>query len=451
MKTWLPEEVSSPGKRPQSRQPLHSNYGISGNERLRLDRFRWLKLLTVLSLVVLVVLIGFLKTRNIVSFWYSPLIQVYSLATALYVLSRVGLSFIYTEPKDRGILKSVTIIISAKNEEEHIAKTVEQCYNFDYPSHLIELVVIDDGSTDRTWEALVGLQSKYPLLQLFRFKENRGKRHGMALGAQKAGGEILVFIDSDVLVDAGGLYRIIQPFADPAVGAVAGHTQVIIKPDNIISKMESVRYFVSQRVVKAAESVFGAVTCCPGPFSAYRRSAVLEVLEAWLHQTFLGSVATFGDDRSLTNFILRNFKVVYHSGARCRTYVPQRWPIFIRQQLRWKKSWIRETSIAVRFMFRENAVAALSYYLGVIVSLASPIVLLRAFIYAPFFLSDQAYLHYLGGLFLIFLLLGLVYYYRTGSKYWYYGLLFAIVYSWFFSLQTYYAMLTVRRNHWGTR
>ena len=172
-----------------------------------------------------------------------------------------------------------------KNEEANIARTIHQCFASHYPSHLLEVIVIDDGSTDGTWNALCALRPQYPELRLFRFGENRGKRHAMALGAEKAKGEILVYLDSDSFVDPEGLYRIIQPFADEAIGAVAGHTLMIVEPDNFISKMESVRYFVSQRVMKAAESIFGAVTCCPGPFSAYRREAVMEVMDPWLHQT----------------------------------------------------------------------------------------------------------------------------------------------------------------------
>jgi len=421
------------------------------DEQIRHNQVRWRKILAAGGTALLAILIGILKVRNVVSFWYSPLIQIYSLITAAYILSRIALSMAYKEPEDRGVLKKVSIIVSVKNEEGHIADTIRRCFQSNYPADLLEVLVIDDGSTDRTWTVLSQLEAESPSLRIFRFKRNKGKRHAMAVGVQEAKGEIVVFMDSDVQVDPEGLYRIVQPFGDPTVGAVAGHTQVIIEPQNFISKMESVRYFVSQRIMKAAEGVFGTVTCCPGPFSAYRREAVLKVLRPWLEQTFLGSAATFGDDRSLTNYILRNYRVLYHFGARCGTYVPDRWPTFFRQQLRWKKSWVRETTIASRFMFRENAFAAISYYVGVIVTLVSPLVVLRAFIYSPLFLSSHAYLPYLAGLFLVFLLLGLIYYYHTQSRYWYYGLVFAVVYSWFFSLQTYYALLTVRKNHWGTR
>ena len=102
--------------------------------------------------------------------------------------------------------------------------------------------------------------------------------------------------------------------------------------------MQAVRYFVAFRVCKAAESIFGAVTCCSGCFSAYRREAIAPVLERWENQRFLGRPATYGDDRSLTNFVLRDWNVRYDELARSRTIVPAHFRLFLRQQLRWKRS-----------------------------------------------------------------------------------------------------------------
>lgn len=396
-------------------------------------------------------LIAYLKSRNVVSFWYGPLFQVYSLAAAAYVLSRGLFASFYRPPPDRQILKSVSIIIAVKNEEDHIAETVQRCFEANYPPELLEVMVIDDGSTDGTWTRLEELLNTYPKLRTFRFAKNLGKRHAMALGAEKAYGEILVFMDSDSYLEPEGIYRIVQPFADDDVGAVAGHTLVIIEPDNFISKMEAVRYFVSQRVMKAAESVFGTVSCCPGPFSAYRRSAMMSVLQPWLHQTFLGTPATFGDDRSLTNFILPHYRVLYHAAARCVTYVPRKWSVFFRQQLRWKKSWVRETTIASRFMWKKDALAALFYYVSVIITLFSPLIAFRAMVYLPFVEGSFNWVPYLLGLFLVYAFFGLVYQYHTRSARWYYGFAFALLYVFFMSFQNYYAVLTVRRNHWGTR
>src|SRR5260370_41568772 len=134
---------------------------------------------------VLAAVILLLKARNIVSFWYDPLIQTYSVGAAIYVVTRVGLSMFYKEPRDQGLFKSVSLIIAVKNEEANIAKTIERCFVSHYPAYLMEVLVIDDGSTDHTWEVLEQLGIRYPQLRLFRFKENKGKRHAMALGAEK--------------------------------------------------------------------------------------------------------------------------------------------------------------------------------------------------------------------------------------------------------------------------
>ena len=110
------------------------------------------------------------------------------------------------------------------------------------------------------------------------------------------------------------------------MGAIAGHAEVQNSRESWIARMQAVRYFVAFRVCKAAESIFGAVTCCSGCFSAYRREAIAPVLERWENQRFLGRPATYGDDRSLTNFVLRTWDVplrragpVAHDRARPRS------------------------------------------------------------------------------------------------------------------------------------
>jgi len=408
------------------------------------------KILAGGGIAVLAIAICFFKLRNFASFWYAPWLEAYSLLAAAFVLSRAAISMMYREPKDNGYMPTISIVIAAKNEEAHIADTIHHCYRSRYPAEKMEIIAIDDGSTDGTWKAMTDLEVQYPTLRNIRFEKNKGKRHGMAVGAQKATGEILVYVDSDSYVEPEGVYRIVQPFADKSIGAVSGHILAVEEEDNFISKMEAARYYVSHRIMKAAESVFGAVTCCPGAFSAYRRSAVMRVLPAWLGQRFLGTEATFGDDRSLTNYILRTHQVIYHAGARCVTYVPDAWRKFFRQQLRWKKSWSRETTVAARLMYKKHPVAAISYYISIVLTVLSPIMALRALVYLPLTIVVNC-LPYLMGLFLMYTFLCLFYCYHTQSKTWYYGLAFAGLYLGFLCFQNYYAMLTVRQNHWGTR
>src|SRR5438552_2429654 len=230
-------------------------------ERNEDSTFAGLKLRVKRLIVALVaaatgITIALLKFHNYHFLWYSPFYQVYSLIAGIFVLSRIILSCLYREPTDQGYLPTVSIVIAVKNEEDNIAKTVDYCFRGRYPSDLMEVIVVDDGSTDQTWNALTRLRAVYPCLRLFKFDKNRGKRHAMALGAQRSHGEILVYVDSDSFLDTDSLYKIVQPFADKTIGAVAGHIQVIIEKNNIISKMESIRYYVSHRLVKAAESVY---------------------------------------------------------------------------------------------------------------------------------------------------------------------------------------------------
>ena len=436
------------------RNGVSNHYGLrffpSIPEQIRRVEVRPRKMLAGAGIVVLAVAICIFKVHNWVAFWYAPALEAYSLMAAAYVLSRAVLSMVYRAPTDNGYLPTVSIIVAAKNEEARISDTLQHCFRSRYPLERLEIIAIDDGSTDGTWEAMTALQAQYPTLKNFRFKKNKGKRQAMAHGAKKATGEILVYVDSDSYVEPDAVHRIVQPFIDPKIGAVSGHILVIEEEDNFISKMEAARYYISHRIMKASESVFGAVTCCPGAFSAYRRTAVLRVLPAWLKQQFLGTQATFGDDRSLTNYILRTHKVIYHAGARCATYVPNRWRNFFSQQLRWKKSWSRETTVAMRLMYRKHPIAVVSYYASILLTVLSPFMVLRALIYMPLAASASCW-PYLMGLFLVYTFLCLFYCYHTQSKNWYYGLAFACLYVSFLCFQNYYAIATVRQNHWGTR
>ncbi|MFN0117628.1 MAG: glycosyltransferase [Elusimicrobiota bacterium] len=420
------------------------------NEMAQIEKGYFQAFVTLAMMGVVIGLILFLKHRDVKWYWYDPLLHTYSLMAGFFFLSRIFLSLFYREPKDKGYMPSISVIISVKNEQDHIAETVDRIFKTKYPRRLMELIVIDDGSDDKTWDVLKSIEDKYPKLRLVKFPENRGKRHGMAVGAESANGEILVYVDSDSYMEHESFYRIVQPFYDRKVAAVAGHTRVILEDKNIISKMEAVRYFISHQLFKTAESIFGTVTCCPGAFSAYRKKAVLEVLPKWLNQTFLGVKATFGDDRSLTNYILRNYKVLYHSNANCVTFVPSNFKTFFRQQLRWKKSWAREAPIAGFILLKKHPIAFISFFVGTIVTLCSPLVFLRAVIYGPAILGVSP-LSYFIGVSLVYLLLCLIYLHQTKKSNWYYGLIFAVLYLCVLCWQTYYAILTMNKTHWGTR
>lgn len=409
----------------------------------------WTLLLGIVGILLLSAAI-FIKIRNVEYFWYQPWVNLYSLTVGVFILSRFIIAAFYVAPADVGFRPSVAVVIAGRNEGDSIGKTIGRIYAEGYPHDRLEVVVVNDGSTDNTLDEMLAAQGRHPGLVVVDFEENKGKRHGMAVGALLAQGEILIYVDSDSFLLPGSIHKIVQGLADPTVAAVAGHTDVENVDVNALTRMQDVRYFVSYRVLKAAESVFGAVSCCPGCFSAYRKACVLDVLHRWLHQRFLGRYCTFGDDRSLTNYLLRDYKILYDDEALATTIVPVTWRHYIRQQARWKRSWLREMLFAGRWMWRKHPVAAVSWYAMSVLPLIAPLVMLNALVIGPL-VYHRPVGFYVTGVLLVTLLWSFYYLEKTGRPHWWAGFLFTITYMLFFSWQGYYSLATLRQTHWGTR
>lgn len=385
-------------------------------------------------------------------------LQVYSYLLAAYLLTRVGVAATYRPdrtPMTEAQLPFLVIAVPAFNEEEHVEDTIDALFRVDYPADRLRVVVVDDGSSDQTWERIRSSAVRHPQLDGIRFSRNRGKRAAMAAAVRAAeGADLVVFVDSDSVLEPQALRELVRPFhGDRAdrVAAVTGHADVQNPGANLLTRLQQVRYFAAFRVIKAAESRYGKVTCASGCFSAYRRTDLLDVLSEWENQRFLGQEATFGDDRALTNALLRRGRdVVYQSTAVSATLVPDRWRAFLRQQLRWKKSWLRETLHVVRFAWRWPLLASFGVYASVAFQLLGPLVALHSLVLRPVFLDGSPWL-YLVGLQVVAVLYGLLYAGVRRSPHWWGGIAYAFVYSAVISWQVYWAMLTQRNTSWGTR
>jgi len=383
-----------------------------------------------------------------------PYFAAYGLLVSGYIVSRFLISLFYRSAKDAGLQPEVAIVMPAFNEEAAIADSLRSLLALDYPAAKLQIVAVNDGSTDATLRELMAVaQEANGRVRVIDFPENRGKRAAMAAGIRSTDAEIIAFVDSDSVLKPDAMTILVQGFADPKVGAICGHADVLNVRETWLTRMQAVRYFVAFKVVKAAESVFSAVTCCSGCFSAYRRSAVLEHLDWWENQTFLGAESTFGDDRSLTNCVLRTHRVRYESRAISRTIVPSTFHQFMRQQLRWKRSWTRESLLVGRFIWRKHPIAALSTYVGVILPLLAPITAVRALVWQPLVVGTGPPILYLAGIYVIAIGYGL-YYAARQREYdvlWIFGILFVFFYLAFLLWQTYWAILTARSSSWGTR
>ena len=415
-------------------------------------------------LAVIAFIIVLMRAESVIYFKFNRWLYLYSIIAAMFLLTRYLFATFYRPVRiDPNYTPGVSIIIPCFEEEEWIQRTVHSCINQDYPVDKLEVIVVDDCSKDRSAERVEGIIAKLKeadtgdhayrvaeRIRFFRQSANLGKRDAMARGAREARHELLVFVDSDSFLDPFAVRNIVQPFKDKEMGGVSGRTDVANTYTNALTKMQAVRYSIAFRVMKAAEGYFDAATCLSGPLSCYRRDLVLKYMDAWLNQRFLGQKATFGDDRSMTNFILRHNRTTYQDSAVCMTIVPRSYKVFLRQQMRWKRSWLRESLIAARFMWKKEPFMALSFYMGVLVPIAAPVIVLYNLIYVP--IMHRVFpTSFIIGMLMMSLLMSMAQLFIRRSTTWIYALWFCLYYEAVLLWQMPVAWVTFWKTTWGTR
>lgn len=353
-------------------------------------------------------------------------------------------------------LPSVTVVIPAYNEAAMVAKCLDSVAQADYPVDKLEIICVDDGSTDDTWAYIARARERYPhLIQTVRFPANLGKKEALSAGFTQARGEVLVTVDSDSIILVDALLHLVAPLIrDPQIGAVAGNVKVYNRHQSFMGKMQGVR-FVNLDYLRASQSFYRTVICTPGSLSAYRRSALLPNLEAWRRQTFLGAPCPHSEDRAMTNFILRaGYYTYYQRTAVVYTTVPETYRGVCNMYLRWERGNVRESFVQLSYLFTryraryllmprvEFILSQLEYPLTVIGSI---LLLLSAALYPLIILKFIALMG-------VFSLLNLIYYLWLERDL---EFIYGIVYSYyaFFLLQWIYpyAFFTVRDRRWLTR
>jgi len=253
------------------------------------------------------------------------------------------------------LLPSCTVIVPAYNEGELVYHTLKSITDSNFPKDKIEVIAIDDGSKDDTWEWIK--KAKLELgdsLTILQQPENRGKRHALYRGFKAGKGEILITIDSDSVVEKDTIRNLVSPFAvDENCGAVAGNVKVLNNNQGMIPKMLNVSFVFSFEFIRAAQSSLGFVLCTPGALSAYKREAVFNCLDNWINQKFLGNFATIGEDRAMTNFILKQgYDVKFQRNAKVLTNTPTAFRNLHKMFTRWGRSNVRETLMMKSFIFK---------------------------------------------------------------------------------------------------
>lgn len=360
--------------------------------------------------------------------------------------------FAAVEPASAPML---SVIVPAYNEGAMVESSIASIAAASYPRERLEILVIDDGSTDDTWQHLQRAAERFPgLVSTLRLPRNLGKRAALAHGFRRARGEVVVTVDSDSMIEPHTLLAIAGPFRDPCIGAVAGKVAVYNRRAGLIPRMLHVRFVLSFDFLRSAQSFFRTVYCCPGALSAYRASVVREVLADWESQRFLGVPCTYGEDRALTNCILHaGYDAVYQRTAIVHTVVPETYVKLCKMYLRWDRSYIREELRFTRVVWRRPPLwRALALYESLVTNLRFPVAYLSIGLMVAHAIRDpQAIVRMLIGIMLVSTVY--VLYYLRSERSW--DFVFGILYAYFsFFALTWifpYAALTVRARGWLTR
>lgn len=216
----------------------------------------------------------------------------------------------------------VSVLMPAYNEEVGIAAALRSLAASDYPN--FEIVVIDDGSTDRTAEiaASTGLDNVRVVSQA-----NAGKAEALNNGARHASFDIVVLIDGDTVFEPDTLRHLVAPLVDPTVGAVGGTVKVGNRK-GLLGRWQHIEYVVSCVAERRMFDEMGCVPCVPGAIGAYRKAALLQVNGV--------PTQTLAEDTDLTIAVQRaGWSVAFAPRARAWTEVPLTFKSLWRQRYRW--------------------------------------------------------------------------------------------------------------------
>jgi len=412
-------------------------------------------------LLFISIFIILMRAESVIYFKFNKWLYLYSIIAAVFLLSRYLFGALYKPmPIDVNYTPGVTIIIPCFNEEEWIERTILSCINQDYPIDNLEVIVVDDCSNDNSVDKIRETINKLnneaerfdapSRVKYFVQEKNLGKRDALCRGVINAKHDLVVFVDSDSFLDPFAIMNLVQPFKDPKMGGVAGRTDVANTYTNTLTKMQSVRYYIAFRIMKAAEAYFDAVTCLSGPLSCYRKQIVIDNMDKWINQRFLGQKATFGDDRAMTNFVLNGNRTSYQDTAICSTIVPNKYRVFLKQQMRWKRSWLRESIIAGKVMWKKEPFMSTFFIMGVFVPIAAPIIVTYNLVYVPI-VHKIFPTTFLVGLLMMALMMSFAQMFFRKSTTWIFGIVFCVFYEAVLLWQMPIAWVTFWKSTWGTR
>lgn len=264
--------------------------------------------------------------------WAIILFSLYLIIFWLLVLARENVAEEGNNLQDEGTLPEypmVTIAIPAWNEAENIQETIESVLALDYPPDNLEIIVVNDGSTDPTEAVVTQVMEEHEERNIRLVTQlNRGKGAALNTALRHATGEYFTPMDADSLIRQDALRHMIPRFSDPTVAAVLPVMKVR-EPSNLLQKIQWCEYLVSV-FYKRLMAALDCVSVIPGPFSAYRTNVLRDM--GGFHEN------NIAEDSEITLRLQNNHhKIVQTFSTEVYTKAPRTWRQFYRQRNRWYK------------------------------------------------------------------------------------------------------------------
>ncbi len=259
---------------------------------------------------------------------------------------------------------TVSVVIPMFNEGEGIYRTLKSLVEMDYPKDKLKIVVVDDCSTDDSYKWAMKAAREHAIVSVLKNPVNMGKRKGINRAVRRSDSEIIISVDSDVVVDKNAVRSLVKRFVRPEIAAVGGRVNIINRNENWLTRMQTIKYYFGYEYLKNVENAFNTVMCLSGCLTAYRREVLMELEPILENRKLFGIPIKYGEDRFLTRQIVKaGYQTTMTLEANSYTIAPPTLSGYFSQQLRWRRSNIVDFLGGIWHIWHVNPFVAV-HYLG---------------------------------------------------------------------------------------
>ncbi len=283
------------------------------------------------------------------------------------------------DTKVEGYEPIVTVVIPLYNEGEQIYHTIHSLLMQDYPEDKLTIMVVDDCSTDDSYTWARKAMKESPRVQVIQNPYNMGKRRGINNAVRHATSEIIVSVDSDVIVERDAVRHLVARFTRPSVAAVGGRVNVLNANENWLTRMQAIKYWFGYEYLKNLERAFSSVMCLSGCLTAYRRHVLIELEPILEHRHMFGVPIKYGEDRFLTRQIVKaGYETRMTLDAVSWTVAPNTLSKYFSQQLRWRRSNFVDLLGGMTHAYKLHPIVGIHYMSLFAMMLAYPVLIVTS-------------------------------------------------------------------------